>query len=91
MTIDELAKLDRLISGKPEDPPERIFGWLDSQLSIARHYGAIDYQGHRYVISYHEKGAPLVRDDVIKREAQEALATLKNEADAYAARQDGLF
>ena len=91
MTIDELAELERLISGKPAAPPERIYGWMDSQLSIARHYGAIDYQGRRYVISYHEAGAPLVRDDVIKREAQEALATLKNEADAYAARQGELL
>ena len=91
MTIDDLAKLDSLISGKPPAPPERVYGWLDSQLSIARYYGAIDFRGHRYVISYHEKGAPLVRDDVIKREAQEALATLKNEADAYAARQGELL
>ena len=30
-------------------PPERIYNWLDTQLSIARHYGGCTYQGFRYV------------------------------------------
>ena len=46
-------------------PPERIHGWQDSQLSIARFYGGITYQGHTYTIAVAEKGAPLVRDDVL--------------------------
>lgn len=25
--------------------PERIYNWSDSQLSIARHYGGISYNG----------------------------------------------
>jgi hypothetical protein len=53
---------------KPE-PPERIYGWLNSQLSIARHYGGMTYQGARYMIDYKAEGQPLVRFDVIKREA----------------------
>lgn len=48
--------------------PERIYNWLDSQLSIARHYGGCKYNGADYVIAYREKGQPLVRGDVLKRE-----------------------
>ena len=49
--------------------PERIHGWLDSQLSIARFYGGISFNGQRYSIAYQEPGQPLVRDDVLRREA----------------------
>jgi hypothetical protein len=52
---------------KPE-PPERIYGWLNSQLSIARHYGGMTYQGMRYEIDYLSEGQPLVRWDVLERE-----------------------
>ena len=54
---------------QPAEPPERIYGWLDTQLSLARHYGGLTYQGRSYFIDYHAEGHPLVRDDVIKREA----------------------
>jgi hypothetical protein len=91
MTIDELKKIDALISGKPAMPPERIYHWLDTQLSIARHYGGMDYQGHRYVIAFNEPGAPLVRADVLEREAKEAAEKLKADAAAYAARQGSLL
>ena len=91
MTIDELAKIDALIAGKPAQPPERIYGWLHNQLSIARHYGAIDYQGHRYVVAYNEPDMPLVRTDVLAREAREAAAKLKADAEAFAARQGSLL
>ena len=57
--------------------PERIYGWLDSQLSIARHHGGCKYSGAEYVIAYNEEGQPLVRWDVAKREAQEAKAAAK--------------
>ena len=57
------------ITKKPE-PPERIYGWLDSQLSIARHYGGLKYQGHDYQIDYLSVGEPLVRVDVLAREAK---------------------
>ena len=44
--------------------PERIYGWQGSQLSIARHYGGISYNGAFYVIAYDEERQPLVRQDV---------------------------
>ena len=91
MTIDKLKKIDALIAGKPAMPPERIYNWLDTQLSIARHYGGIDYQGHRYVIAFNEPDMPLVRADVLEREAREAAAKLKADAADFAARQGGLF
>ena len=62
--------------------PERIYGWLDSQMSIARFYGGLRYMGHSYTIAGNERGAPLVRDDVLKRETKD-----KYEADK-AARTD---
>jgi hypothetical protein len=52
--------------------PERIYNWQHNQMSIARHYGGLTYQGHTYTIAPHEQGQPLVRADVIKREAKEA-------------------
>ena len=67
-------------------PPERIHGWQDSQLSIARFYGGITYQGHTYTIAVAEKGAPLVRDDVLAREAKARKAADKA-AQAQAAKQ----
>ena len=66
--------------------PERIHGWQDSQLSIASFYGGITYQGHAYTIAVAEKGAPLVRDDVLVREAKERKAAYKA-AQAQAAKQ----
>ncbi len=74
-TPQDLAKLDRLISGKPE-APERIYGWLDTQLSLARFYGGITHMGHSYVIEP-VNGTPLVRSDVLAREAKEAKAAAK--------------
>ena len=52
--------------------PERIYNWRDSQLSIARHYGGITFNGSSYLIAYGEDGQPLVRADVIKRERKAA-------------------
>ena len=62
--------------------PERIYGWRDSQMSIARFYGGLRYMGHSYSIAPTEEGMPLVRDDVLKRETK-----AKYEADK-AARTD---
>ena len=62
--------------------PERIYGWRDSQMSVARFYGGLSYMGHSYTIAGNERGAPLVRDDVLKRELK-----AKDEADK-AARTD---
>lgn len=39
--------------------PHRIYGWPDSQLSIARHYGGCEINGKRYVIRYDLEGQPL--------------------------------
>lgn len=50
------------------DAPERIYGWMNSQLSIARFYGAIRYNGHLYEIDLSDPEAPLVRADVLRRE-----------------------
>ena len=47
--------------------PERIYHWLDSQLSIARHYGGCRFNGVEYVIAYNEEGQPLVRKDLLKK------------------------
>lgn len=52
--------------------PERIYGWLNTQLSIARHYGGCKYNGHDYSIAPNEDGQPLVRMDVLKRERKQA-------------------
>ena len=66
--------------------PERIHGWQDSLLAIARFYGGATYQGHAYTIAVAEKGAPLVRDDVLAREAKARKAADKA-AEAQAAKQ----
>lgn len=46
---------------------ERIYNWLNSQLSIARHYGGCRFNGVEYVIAYDEEGQPLVRKDLLKK------------------------
>lgn len=71
--------------------PERIYGWQHSQLSLAQHYGGLTYQGHHYMIAYHEDGQPLVRDDVIKREAKEAGEKAKAEKQAAKVAQGELL
>lgn len=88
--MTDLERLDALISGKPESP-ERIYGWLDTQMSIARHYGGLTYQGQSYRIAAHEDGQPLVRWDVIKREEAEAKAREKAERHAAKAKQGDLL
>ena len=48
--------------------PEKIYGWLDSQLSVARFYGGITFQGHSYLIDINDPDHPLVRRDVLQAE-----------------------
>lgn len=72
-------------------PPERIHGWQDSQLSIARFYGRITYKGHTYTIAVAEKGAPLVRSDVLAREAKERKAAAKAERENAKKQQEQLI
>ena len=50
--------------------PERIYHWLDSQLSIARFAGSITINGATYIVAMHEEGQPLVRQDVLAAEAK---------------------
>lgn len=61
-----------------ERTPERIYNWLNTQLSIARHFGGCKYNGADYVIAYDEEGQPLVRSDLLKKpkrgEKEEAAA-----------------
>lgn len=52
------------------NPPERIYHWLDSQLSIARFAGSIIINGTTYIVAKHEEGQPLVRQDVLAAEAK---------------------
>jgi hypothetical protein len=52
------------------DHPERIYHWLDSQLSIARFAGSITINGAVYIVAMHEEGQPLVRQDVLVAEAK---------------------
>ena len=70
------------IIGEKKLPPERIYGWLDSQLSLARHYGGCTYQGYDYVIDPIRPDPPLVRVDVLAREAKEAKLKKKEKRDA---------
>lgn len=62
LTTDELAAL--LISGLPTAMPYLIRGVSNTQLSIARHYGGITYQGADY--SYIPATDELIRFDVVK-------------------------
>jgi hypothetical protein len=54
--------------------PERIYDWLNSQLSIARFAGSININGSVYVVAMHEEGQPLVRQDVLAAEAKKERA-----------------
>jgi hypothetical protein len=50
------------------EAPEKIFGWLDTQLSIARHYGGMKFRGASYVIDFNDPDQPLVRQDILEAE-----------------------
>jgi hypothetical protein len=58
-------------------PPERIYNWLNTQMSIARYSGGLTYMGHSYYVAPTEECAPLVRADVLKRERSEKIAEIK--------------
>lgn len=61
------------------DTPEKIYGWLDTQLSIARFYGGCTFNGHNYKIDYSDPEQPLVRQDVVKAEGKAKKAQAKTE------------
>lgn len=71
--------------------PERMYGWMNGQLSVARYYGGCTYRGYRYVIAYDEEEKPLVREDVLKRETKERAAEKKAAASSVAALQSSLL
>ena len=55
-------------------PPEKIYNGLDSQLSIARFYGGINFRGRYYAIDMNDPDHPLVRQDVAQTEAKDKKA-----------------
>lgn len=73
------------------DAPERIYGWQHTQFSLAKYYGGIRYKGHHYAIDYGDKDAPLVRDDVLRRDAKAAKEWRDAERKKWKAAQDSLF
>lgn len=62
--------------------PEKIYGWLNSQLSVARFYGSCKLNGHTYVIDETDPDKPLVRQDVLKSERKERKKITKEQAQA---------
>lgn len=60
-----------------DGPPERIYDWRNTQLSIAKSFGGMKLYGHSYHIAIDEDGQPLVRVDVLQREAREKADRLK--------------
>lgn len=59
---------------RPSDEPKRIYGWLNSQLSIARHFGGCTVNGVEYRIRADLEGQPLeeVRKPAKKRKGKRA-------------------
>jgi hypothetical protein len=64
MTVDHLTAIDLQLAGLHQRTPYAIHGVMNTQLSIARHYGGIHYQGEGY--TYIPESDELVRNDVIK-------------------------
>lgn len=62
--------------------PERIYNWLNTQLSIARFYGGCTYNGASYDIAWNEEGQPLVRTDVLAKEKKASRKKAKESSDA---------
>lgn len=73
---------DREVLPLPKEAPERIYGWLDTQMSLARYCGGLTYMGHSYYVSPKEEGKPLVRADVMRRDAKEKADRRKAERKA---------
>jgi hypothetical protein len=72
------------------EAPEKIFGWLDTQLSIARHYGGMKFRGASYVIDFSDPDQPLVRQDILEAE-KKAKKALKPKPKKQAAAIDDFF
>ena len=52
--------------------PHRIYGWLNSQLSLARFSGGCQINGKYYVIRYDLEGQPL--EEIVKKPKDKKLA-----------------
>ncbi len=71
------------------DAPEKIYGWMNTQLSVARFYGGLEFRGATYRIAYDEKDQPLVRVDVKRKETRADKAKAKREREAWKRAQEG--
>jgi hypothetical protein len=75
--------------------PDRIYGWKDAQLSLARHYGGCTFGGFDYVIDHSYPGhpfhAPLVKVSVLAAEAKSKKSLEKAEGAANTEKQGSLF
>jgi hypothetical protein len=84
-----------LMQASQDSPPDRIFDWLYTQLSIARNSGGCTYQGVNYVIDMDHPKKPLVRQDVLTAElkAKKQAVSNRTKADGQKARdaQRGLI
>lgn len=72
--------------------PEKIYNWIETQLSIARFYGGCKYGGHTYTIDMNDPAYPLVRADVLlaeKRQAVQDKTTRRKDESARAAMAQG--
>jgi hypothetical protein len=78
MTIGELIN---------PKPPERIYDWINTQLSIARFYGGCTFNGHSYVIDMQDPDKPLVRQDVYLADLKAAKEAQKQAAKEAKAKQ----
>jgi len=66
--------------------PERIYGWRDGQLSIARFYGGCSFNGCMYVVDTEDPDEPLVRVDVLDADKKNRIQAAKDRRDADALR-----
>ena len=91
MNDQDLAKVDDLITGRP-NAPERIYFWRDTQLSIARFYGGINIHGVAYTIDETDPGMPLIRAGVKtheqRRKDEQAVKNRADRANAIEAQGD---
>lgn len=71
--------------------PARIYDWQNSQLSIVRFYGGCNVHGAHYRIALNEPGTPLVRADVLTREAKAQRDAARAEKQTAAALQTSLL
>ncbi len=58
--------------------PERIYGWRDGQLSIARFYGGCSFNGCMYVVDTEDPAEPLVRVDVLDADKKKRIQAAKD-------------